>query len=55
MNEIQHNINYEKKLIEMLGYNLVGPDNSNRWLIRDDNGEQVGFIQYKKIFNMSVK
>lgn len=55
MNEIQHNINYEKKLVELLGYNLIGPDNSNRWLIRDDNGNQVGFIQYKKIYSENKK
>lgn len=39
----------------MLGYNLIGPDNSNRWLIIDENNNKVGFIQYKKLFNENAK
>lgn len=53
--EMKHNIEYEMKLIDLLGYNLIGPDNSNRWLIVDDSNNQVGFIQYKKLFNKNVK
>ena len=43
------NIESEEKLIKMLGYNLKGPDNSNRWIITDKDHENVGFIQYKKL------
>lgn len=43
------NIESEEKLIKMLGYNLIGPDNSNRWIITDKDHENVGFIQYKKL------
>lgn len=42
-------INYEKKLIDLLGYTIIGPDNSNRYKILDNNLE-VGYIQYKKIY-----
>lgn len=50
-----NNIEHEKKLLELLGYNLIGPDKSNRWLILDENNKQVGFIQYKKLFKKNVK
>ena len=46
-----NNVEHEKKLLELLGYNLIGPDKSNRWLVVDENSSQVGFIQYKKLFN----
>lgn len=52
---ITHDIEHEKKLIDLLGYNLFGPDNSNRWFITDENNKQVGFIQYKKLFNKNDK
>ena len=48
-------ISYEEKLIEFLGYSVVGPDNSNRWIILDKDNTQVGFIQYKKIQGGSYK
>ena len=47
--EFIHNIESEEKLIKILGYNLIGPDNSNRWIITDKDHENVGFIQYKKL------
>lgn len=50
-----NNIEHEKKLVELLGYNLIGPDKSNRWLITDENNNQVGFIQYKKLFKKNNK
>lgn len=50
-----NNIEHEKKIIELLGYNLIGPDKSNRWLVLDENNCQVGFIQYKKLFNKNDK
>lgn len=46
---MEHNIEKEKKFIELLGYHVVGPDHSNRWLIMDENNNEVGYIQYKKI------
>lgn len=51
INKIRH----EKKLIELLGYSLIGPNKSNRWIVLDENNNQVGFIQYKKIFNKNNK
>lgn len=50
-----NNIRHESKLVELLGYNLIGPDKSNRWQIVDENYNQVGFIQYKKLFNKNDK
>lgn len=55
MGEIQHNLEKEKKLIELLGYSLVGPNGSNRWFILDENQNKVGYIQYKKIYNGNSK
>lgn len=39
----------------MLGYNLIWPDKSNRWLIVDENSNKVGYIQYKKLYNSNAK
>ena len=55
MEKIIHDIKSEAKLVSMLGYNLIGPDKSNRWLVIDENNNQVGFIQYKKLFNKNDK
>ncbi len=55
MDVIQHNLEKEKRLIELLGYNIVGPDGSNRWLIIDENQNHVGYIQYKKMYNGNSK
>ena len=51
-----HNIDltYEKNLLELLDYNIVGPDNSNRFQIYDKD-KLVGYIQYKKIQNKNIK
>ena len=54
MEKVVHDIESEMKLVSMLGYNLIGPDNSNRWLIMDENNNTIGFIQYKKIFNKNT-
>ncbi len=55
MSLIQHNIEKEERLIELLGYSLVGPSASNTWLILDENQNQVGFIKYKKLYNGNKK
>lgn len=55
MSIIEHNLEEEKRLIELLGYTLLGPDGSNRWLILDENQNQVGHIQYKKMYNGNPK
>ena len=52
---MQHNLENEKRLVELLGYSIVGPDGSNRWLIVDENQNQVGYIQYKKLHNGNSK
>ena len=55
MGIIEHNLEEEKRLIELLGYSLLGPDGSNRWIILDENQNQVGHIQYKKMYNGNSK
>ena len=52
---MQHNLEKEKRLVELLGYNIVGPDGSNRWLIVDEEQNKVGYIQYKKLYNGNYK
>lgn len=46
---IAHSIKSEIQFIELLGYEVVGPDHSNHWIIFDENHKEVGFIQYKKL------
>ena len=48
MEKVKHDIKFEKNIVDLLGYSLVGPDNSNRWIVLDENNQNVGFIQYKK-------
>lgn len=55
MRKIQHDLNKEKRLVNLLGYSLIGPNASNRWTIMDKNQNQVGFIQYKKIYGGNKK
>lgn len=52
---MEHNLEKEKRLVELLGYSMVGPDGSNRWLIVDENQNKVGYIQYKKLYNGNRK
>jgi len=52
---MNHYIEKEKKLIDLLGYSIVGPNGSNRWYILDKDQNQVGYIQYKKLHGRKVK
>ena len=47
-------IDFERKLLDLLGYTIIGPDNSNRYKIFD-NSKEVGFIQYKKLYFQNKK
>ena len=49
------NLESEKKFIEFLGYSVIGPNKSNRWVILDKEENEVGFIQYKKLHKKSRK
>lgn len=51
MSLINHDIEYEKRLIEVLGYNLLESNDANVWDITDSDGKKTGFIEYKKIYN----
>lgn len=55
MSDLKHNIDIEKRLIKLFGYNLIEPDSSNRFIIIDENHNQVGFVQYKKLHNGNTK
>lgn len=55
MNLINHDMEYEKKLIEILGYNLVKSNSANVWNITDANDKEVGFIKYNKIYKRNKK
>ncbi len=55
MGELDHTIEKERKLIEMLGYHFIGPDHNYRWIITDKNLNQVGYIQFKKLRNGNKK
>ena len=52
---MKHFIEKEKKFIELLGYQLIGPNDNNRWIIADQENNLVGYIQYKKIHNGNKK
>ena len=51
MEALEHNIESEKLLVELLGYTLEGPDENNKWIILDEVGNPVGYIKYKKFNN----
>ena len=55
MEKIEHNIEYEEKIVNLFGCNIIGPDNSNRWTIVDEDNNKVGFIQYKKWYGGKKK
>lgn len=46
---------YEEQLLTLLGYYAVGPDHSNRWIIFNQDHEQIGFIQQKKLRSKNKK
>ncbi len=52
---MQFNIDYEKRFIDLLGFTILKKDNSNRWVIIDENNMPVGFIQYKKLKSKDIK
>lgn len=54
MQEEKENIHYgiiecESKFLNLFGYQIIGPNASNRYFILDSEEQEVGFIQYKKI------
>ena len=52
---MQYNIDYEMRLLNLFGYTLSDPNKSNRWIILDNDDNEVGFIQYKKIYKGNKK
>ena len=47
-------LNYEKKLLDLLGFSLCGPDKNKEYKILDTE-EVVGYIKYQKIQNRNKK
>ena len=51
---MEYNIDYEKRLTDLLGFTILEKDSSNRWNISDGNNI-IGYIQYKKLKSKDVK
>lgn len=53
----QHNIEKEKRIIELLGYYLEGPDSFNYWTIWNNDRKETkyGYIRYKKLHGANKK
>lgn len=51
----QEMLEKEIEFINLFGYKVQGPDNSNRYLVVDKKGKSVGFIQRKKLHKKNVK
>lgn len=45
----------ESKFLKLIGYQVVGPNGSNRYQILDMENCEVGYIQYKKLASKIVK
>lgn len=45
----------ESKFLNLFGYQVIGPDGSNRYQILDTENEEVGYIQYKKFQSKNIK
>ena len=41
---VNHDLSYEKRFLDMLGYTIL--EQNDKWIIKDDNGKEVGFIEY---------
>lgn len=48
-------IQSEQKLLDLLGYTAIGPDNQNRYLIFDEKEKEVGFIQRRRMHKRKDK
>ena len=55
MNDVKHNIENEKKLVDLLGCKITDANGSNRWTILDKDNNKVGYIQYRKIYGGNKK
>ena len=49
----KYDIRLAKRVVDLLGYKLVDSDKDNYWIILDDNDNDVGFIEFDKIFQNS--
>lgn len=47
---MQNDLKFETIFLELLGFKITEPNNSNRCMILDENDLEVGFIQKKKIY-----
>ncbi len=48
-------IESEVRFLNLFGYKVIGPDDSNRYLVVDQNGMDIGFIQKKKLHHKNTK
>ncbi len=52
---MNYNMEKEVRLIEALGLHLVGPNNDNRFLILDDEENEVGYIKCNNLYEENLK
>lgn len=52
---MNYNMEKEVRLIEALGLHLVGPNNDNRFLILDDEENEVGYIKCDNLYEENLK
>lgn len=48
-------IESEVKFLNLFGYQVIGPDTSNRYIVVDEKGVDIGFIQKKKMNDVDTK
>lgn len=49
------NIAQEIKFLELFGYNYIKGENGNKWIIEDENHNEVGLVQLEKGINKVTK
>lgn len=45
--QLNKSIEWEETFLNLFGYRVTGPDSGDRWIVQDEKGNIVGFIQLK--------
>ncbi len=48
-------IKSEVRFLNLFGYRVIGPDDYSRYLVVDEKGKEIGFIQKKKLHHKNAK
>lgn len=43
---MEHDLTYEKRILDLLGYSIDEKCINNKWTIRDENGNKIGYTEY---------